>query len=221
MLNPCTLPSSPRDFPEWHHGRGEYAVWALDLAPWLAAECRALREHFDDLLLPGYVRQPHLTLRVCGFPAPVRRYDDDYLSEQYERDRAGLVRGAPGPFSIEVGALGTFETALFLSVRDFGGIARLHRALSLPGTDGFFALPHVTIGLYRVAVPLDEVRRRLARVAVVPRTLEIRGVSLMTYQPSVIGGPLTTKEFVGFSLEGVADQEGEDAGHGGVAHGPG
>lgn len=188
-----TLPSVQRDFSEWRRGRPAYAVWALDVdVPALRTRSADYCAHLADVLLPGYVRQPHVTIGLCGFPVARPGWPDDYGIEDWLAQLDALAGSAPPPFVIELGEPDSFTSAGYFPVVDgVGGIDKL-RALLTPVTDDLSYLAHVTFGLYRHVMPLNDVLARLAGVAAHPPLhLEISRLSWMTYEAAVIGGPLT------------------------------
>ena len=195
-----TLPNVQKDFTDWRAGRHRYAVWAIDLDhDWLCEASEKMRRHFADLLLPDYARQPHITLRVCGFPCRDRRLDDDYTHAHFAAQVSALESARIEPFPISIGALDTFTTAPYFSVLDIdGGIAHARRALAMPAGDGpgekgLPYVPHVTFGLYGGRFPLADVIHRLRSGPENKSVrLNIRRLTLMTYEASVIAGPLTS-----------------------------
>ena len=111
LAEPHTLRNERRDFHEWHRGRPHYLLWALDVdtAP-LRARVAAAQRALDGLLLEGYVRQPHITLALCGFPAtgPLRaedEFDDALIATQL----AALQASAPPVFELGIGGLESFS----------------------------------------------------------------------------------------------------------------
>ena len=114
-----TLPNVQKDFTDWRAGRHRYAVWAIDLDhDWLREASENMRQHCADLLLPDYARQPHVTLRICGFPGPNRRLGDDYTQADLAAQVSALESAQIEPFPISIGALDTFTTAPYFSVID-------------------------------------------------------------------------------------------------------
>jgi 2'-5' RNA ligase len=189
-----TQPNVQRDFVEWHRGRSPYVVWVLDvdLAP-VRQRIEAARQHLEGILLPGYQRQPHLTLDLCGFPADYPTDDEEFslawLAEQY----AALRRLVLPPFELQIEGLDSFDSAPYLSVRDQGEIAAIRAALAVNGQNrlDFDFVPHVTVGLYGRQVPAVTVNRHLANfVAGPPIRVEINAICLMAYEPADIGGRL-------------------------------
>jgi hypothetical protein len=191
-----TLPCVQRDFAEWRQGRIFYAVWALDLdTPELRARSESLRARFAKYFLPDYCRQPHVTIDLCGFPAPEAVLKDDYGFSAFADQLAHLGASQLAPFTIEVGQPDSFSSAAYFSLADTdGGIERLRGALGTtrPAND-FSYVPHVTFGLHRRAVPLGRMVQELqAADGIENLSVEISKLSLMIYQASVIGGPLST-----------------------------
>ena len=195
-----TLPNVQKDFTDWRAGRHRYAVWAIDLDhDWLREASEKMRRHCADLLLPDYARQPHITLRISGFPSLERRLEDDYTHAGFAAQVSALESARIEPFPISIGALDTFTTAPYFSVLDIdGGIARARRALAMPAGDGpgekgIPYVPHVTFGLYGGRFPLAGVIHRLRSGPENKSVrLTIRRLTLMTYEASVIAGPLTS-----------------------------
>ncbi len=146
-----TLACRHDDFSDWHQGRRRYAVWAIAAdTPALTAAVDGLKAQLAPWLLPGYRRQPHVTLRLCGFPAAVPRGTDDYPAATLERQIAALQANAPAPFTLAIGRPDSFASAAYLSVDDrAGGIHAARAALAGAdcAADGFAYAPHVTCGL--------------------------------------------------------------------------
>lgn len=195
MSDSRTIASVHADFPEWHRGRPCYAIWAIDVdGPAVRAACTDLAHHLAPFLLPGYRRQPHVTLHLCGFPRAVGEQADDFSPVALAGQLAALAGGAPEPFSIAIGTPATFTSAVYLGVADGeGGVARLRTALGGGGAaEGAFPyVPHVTVGLYRAAYPLAEV---LAALAAWGRStsleVPVNRLTLLTYRSEDIAGPL-------------------------------
>ena len=190
-----TLPSEQRDFGDWRHGRRHYAVWALDvdLAPVRALSavgCRAIA----DFLLPGYCRQPHVTVALCGFPAARATLADDYPLARLLAEVDALRRARLPEFAIEIGAPASFSSAAYFAVSDpEGGIAALRRLLADDAADaGLAYLPHVSFALYRGEFSFAAMLARLAALDCgEPLRLPVARLVLMSYEAAVIGGRLT------------------------------
>jgi 2'-5' RNA ligase len=190
-----TLPCEQRDFVEWRQGRSEFAVWAIDLdLPDLIALSAQYQNHLQHFLLADYLRQPHITLQIAGFPCTTASLPDDFPPQKMQAQIARLRAIEQAPFAIEVLAVDSFSSAAYFTICDSsGGIARIRNALACAGDDDFPYIPHVTFGLYRAAFPMATVLRELSAVPTFePMQLTINKVSLLTYQAAVIGGTLST-----------------------------
>jgi len=191
-----TQPCEQKDFVDWRQGRRYFAVWALDLdLPDLRQASAEIRAALPAYWLPGYARQPHLTIGICGFPGAVSRRADDYGFAHFSAQCQALVTAAPASFCLEIGAPDSFASAAYFSVRDpAGGIAQLRQILAGEDKDtdddaGF--VPHVTFGLYQAGLPLPEVLAELrARNPLPPLRLTVGKLAWMVYEAAVIGGPL-------------------------------
>lgn len=193
-----TLPSEQRDFPEWHRGRLRYSVWAIAVDH-VEVEQRleSVRAALEPLLLPGYARQAHVTLHICGFVADESRYPDDFPPHQLQRQVEAVQALQLEPFRLRVAGAFSFASAACLVVHDgSGNLARLRDAFrgSAPSFDATPYVPHVTAGLYAGAWPMAEIERRLQPLASLPAIdLEVGALDWMSYDSRRIGGPLHTE----------------------------
>lgn len=197
LAEPRTLRNERRDFHAWHRGRPHYLLWALDVdTPPLRARVAAAQRALDGLLLASYLRQPHITLALCGFPAVARApAADEFDAGLIARQLAALQTAAPAAFELAVGGLESFSSAPFLSVHDASGtLDTLRRCLHVGGDDAHGGyVPHVTVGLYAGAWPTAELAARFHALADVPRlACRIDRLSLMGYVAADIGGALFT-----------------------------
>lgn len=191
-----TVRNEVRDFVEWHRGRAPYVFWGLLLdSPALAGQLARAASWLDGLLLDRYVREPHVTLDVCGFPADLSADEESFTPALINAQVTRLLAAAPAPFSIRIGGLDSFTSAPFLRVFDVDrGIAGLRQCLAENGRHRLFGdyVPHVTVGLYRDAWPLPAVAERIATCPTGDELAMIIGqADLLGYAPSVIGGALT------------------------------
>ena len=193
--NPTTVPSSTQDYPEWHRGRKDYALWLIELGnDEIHKKVHAAREHLAEFLLKPYERQPHITLFVCGFLADTPRFKDDYDREQLRVHTQLLNDSKVKPFSIEIGKLNSFATAPFLEVDDSeGGIHRVRSLLSTAakeiGRSAF--MPHLTVGLYSGAFSSTVVGRRISTFSSEPVRFKVERITFASYQAREIAGPLS------------------------------
>lgn len=188
-----TLENVRRDFPEWHRGRPRYLLWAIDAdQPSVRAEMAQAADHLQDLLLDGYVRQPHVTLALCGFPTDDPQREDDFGPAALLAQLKALRAAPCAPFMLQIGQLASFSSAPFLAVQDLeGGLGVLRKALSATThpTGGRY-VPHVTVGLYRGCYPTAQVQARLDAHAAQPVLCPVDRISLMSYASAEIGGTL-------------------------------
>ena len=203
-----TLPSEQRDFVEWHRGRPHYAVWAVALHdPAIDARLEQLRAALQPLLLPGYRRQPHITLQLCGFAVEQPRQADDFGPQQLQAHADALVRLRLPPFELQVGGAFSFASAACLAVHDASdSLTRLRTALSravAPG-DAPPSVPHLTAGLYRGAWPMHEVQQRLrALQSLPPIAVPVTRLAWMRYDTAVVGGRLRTLSYFDLGSGGL------------------
>lgn len=198
LAAPLTLRNERRDFRAWHRGRPHYLLWALDVdRPPVRARVAAARRALDGLLLDGYLRQPHVTLALCGFPAPAQTpaAADEFDHARLDAGIAALRAARIASFTLEIGALESFSSAPFLCVHGAdGALAALRACLQpdAPHPQGDY-VPHVTVGLYAGAWPTAAIAPRLDAFApAAPLRCEITRVSLMGYAAAEIGGALFT-----------------------------
>lgn len=191
----ATQPSIRRDFVEWHRGRQPYVFWGLDVdTPAIARRVAATAGHLGGWLLEGYTRQPHVTLDLCGFPCARPNSADEFGRDLLAGQIAALQAAGLAPFAIDIGDPDSFLSAPYLAVHDpVGGIAALRRCLAINGEQRLFGdyVPHVTLGLYALAVPFADVLSRLFACRIPEKLVcAVDRLSLMAYAPAEIGGKL-------------------------------
>ncbi|MBB1520067.1 2'-5' RNA ligase family protein [Aquipseudomonas guryensis] len=184
-----------RDYPEWHCGRKRYGLWAIPVGcPAVLARMQAARELLGDWLHPGYLRQAHITLFVCGFEALQRRYDDDFCSDQLQRQREDLQRLPLAPFELQIGRLDSFSSAAFLQVDDpQRRLQPLRDCLTGHAEEIRQSpyLPHLTLGLYRQSISAQAWRERAAALSQPqPLHFTVHELHYCTYQADQLFGPL-------------------------------
>lgn len=192
-----TIPSRQRDFAEWHQGRPRFAVWAIALDDTdVHARLGEVRRVLDPMLLPGYQRQPHITLQVCGFPVDAPARPDDFGRHHLQAQLDALARLGQTAFEVCIGEAFTFASAACLSVGDEArALARLRTACqdAAPSSDTTPYVPHVTAGLYAGTWPLREVHARLQSIRTLPaQRLRVGSLDWMCYDSTRIAGPLST-----------------------------
>lgn len=196
LVSAWTVDSIQKDFVDWRKGRRRYAVWAIDLdIPNLCTASTRMRQHLEDYLLPQYGRKPHITLCICGFPGSDNGREDDYTPTLFEAQITSLKSARLRPFQVAIGRPETFTTAAYFAVLDNeGGIVRTRQALGSDalGEKDFHYVPHVTFGLYCAQFSVAEVLQRMRSFPDLTSAQIVVGrIVLMTYEASVISGPLT------------------------------
>jgi len=180
-----TLVAELRDYPEWHRGRERYGVWVVpidDAA--LMGYIEQARHQLADLLHSSPLRQPHLTVFVCGFHQQQRVADDDFPTERLQQQLRLLRRDAGACCSLPLSAPDSFASAAFIPVGDpQGRLARWRELLGQVTTEVRQSpyVPHITLGLYRHKVSAAVVRERLGTIKAPTRSLSITQLHYVTY----------------------------------------
>lgn len=186
-----TLACEDRDFPEWHGGRSQALVWAVEIDdPDLDDVVTAARHRCADYLFPAYERRPHVTLTFAGLAAApgLPGYDDAAL----EADLALLRSVVPGtPVSLRVSGWDSFAMVPYLAIEG-PWLHTAHEMVRHRTTDGhpMDYRPHVTVGHYRGRWPLDEVLTAL-RAPLPALEWSVGELSLLSYETHRFAGPLT------------------------------
>ncbi|WP_220814760.1 2'-5' RNA ligase family protein [Pseudomonas paralcaligenes] len=198
LLDPChapdaTLPCELRDHPEWRRGRERYWLWSIPVeCPRVLTRLGAARALLGDWLHPPGLRQAHITLFVCGFPCAKPGHDDDIATTRLDDQRGALEALRMAPFELSIGGLDSFASAAFLTVREDAALDRLRQALGRFTAEVRQApyVPHLTVGLYRVAANTAEWRRAAALGGCPPLALSVRELQLVSYAAAEPQGPL-------------------------------
>jgi 2'-5' RNA ligase len=191
-----TVPNLDGDFSAWHRGRIAFAFWGIELGGGgLDARLASARRQLEGFLRPGYRRQAHLTIAVCGFPSLSERLPDDFTPERLDRQIRGLQALGPAPFDIEIGRLASFSSAAYLRAEASprGALDAIRRCLVevVPEPPDWRYTPHVTIGLYRDRRSMADIGARIhAFEDGATISMPADALALMTYDPADLEGPL-------------------------------
>jgi len=189
-----TLVAELRDFAEWHRGRKRYGVWILPMVqPDLLDYVAKVRGALADLLHPSPLRQPHMTVFVCGFHQARGRADDDFSSAMLRRQRALLRRIELRRATLPLAKPDSFASAAFIPVNDSEGqVARWRDLLGSVSREirQSAYVPHITLGLYRRHVNAPTLRQRLAAFGAPPVALAATELQYVTYAAHDPIGPL-------------------------------
>ncbi len=184
-----------RDYPEWHRGRRRYALWGIDAQlPAIQQRMRSAQTLLGDWLHPGYRRQAHITLFVCGFPCQNSAFNDDIAMSCLAAQQRVLQDLAATPFELQIGGLGSFASAPYLQVNDpQQRLPALRAALAgmHPEVRQSHYLPHLTLGLYQRRVSRAQWQVCCADwLAEAPLSLPVDSLYLLSYRADELYGPL-------------------------------
>lgn len=181
FTQPCEL----RDYPEWHRGRKRYCLWSIPVeCPKVLSRLEAARTLLGDWLQPSGIRQAHVTLFVCGFVCAVPRHDDDIATAVLDDQRAAIETLQLAPFTLRIGGLDSFASAAFMAVEENDTLSCLRQELGRLSTEVRQApyVPHLTVGLYRMAASTAEWRSRAAALRdCLPLDLPVHELQLVSY----------------------------------------
>jgi 2'-5' RNA ligase len=196
-----TLATEDKDYSCWHRGRKNFAVWAIDIRnSEVEARFKKARECMAEFLYEPYLRQPHITLLVCGFLRKTAEFSDDYSSDRQSIHIQNLKQAKIKPFKIGIGGLNSFAAAPFLEVADVeGGLEKIRRILKASDREpsSWEYVPHLTTGLYAGAFNTNQVAQKTADLRQSPLIYHIvYKIRLLTYSSFTIAGPLTKQSEV-------------------------
>ncbi|NUG24615.1 2'-5' RNA ligase family protein, partial [Acinetobacter lactucae] len=148
------VPTTIRDYPEWHLGRQNYALWYLEINDQKVVDyLDVLRAHFSEFLLEPNHRQYHITLFICGFlNHETRMYSDDFSLSELEQQREILKKENFRSFQLKIGSVDSFSSALFVQIQDTENIlSQIRQKLGLVSNEiaALEYCPHITLGLYK------------------------------------------------------------------------
>lgn len=194
MAGAHTWANIQRDFSGWHQGRSPYLIWAIDLDTLRVRQAvLRVRRRLPGLLRGDYVRQPHLTLELCGFPALSASASDEFMPEDVAVQVAGLRHAGLSPFGLDIGGVSSFDGAPYLVVRDRQQqLPVVRHALKGGGGDRLWGLfePHVTVGLYARRYPVRRLAKQLRSRHDPALKVRVERLTLMAYDSARIGGKL-------------------------------
>jgi 2'-5' RNA ligase len=193
------VPTSIRDYPEWHLGRQNYALWYLEINDQKIVDyLDALRAHFSEFLLEPNSRQYHITLFICGFlDQETRVYSDDFSLREFEHQREILIKEDFAPFHLRIGLVDSFSSALFVEIQDIKNTLPLIRQKLGLVSNEIAALeycPHITLGLYKKDYSSDLILRKISELPVQYKhaefDLKVEHLTFGYYQAQTLQGKL-------------------------------
>lgn len=193
------VPTSIRDYPEWHLGRQNYALWYLEINDQKIVDyLDALRAHFSEFLVEPNSRQYHITLFICGFLThETRIYSDDFSLSELEQQREILRKENFSSFQLKIGSLDSFSSALFVQIQDTENIlSQIRQKLGLVSNEiaALEYCPHITLGLYKKEYSSDLILRKISQLPVQYKhaefDLKVEHLTFGYYQAQTLQGKL-------------------------------
>lgn len=193
------VPTSIRDYPEWHLGRQNYALWYLEINDQKVIDyLDALRAHFSEFLLEPNSRQYHITLFICGFLThETELYSDDFSLSELEQQREILRKENFPSFQLKIGSVDSFSSALFVQIQDTKNIlSQIRQKLGLVSNEiaALEYCPHITLGLYKKEYSSDLILRKNFQLPVQYKhaefDLKVEHLTFGYYQAQTLQGKL-------------------------------
>lgn len=193
--NQYTIPTEMHDYPEWHKGRENYALWYIEIRqPELIAYLNQLRQHFSNYLLQPNIRQFHITLFICGFlKQDSIQYDDDFSQAQFLQQFTHLKNTDFKTFKLMTGQIKSFESALFVEILDTENSLSKIRKLFSKTHQEIAALdycPHITLGLYQVAFESKQIFEEISAIKQKTFEISIDHLTFGMYKAKILQGKL-------------------------------
>ena len=194
-----TVPTESHDYPEWHKGRMYYALWYLEIQqPDLLNYLNQLRHQFSSYLFQPNTRQFHITLYICGFlneNGTQTNLDDDFSQQNFQQQLDLLKKADLNTFSLKVGKLNSFNSALFLEIEDTGNsLSKIRDSLKKSKQEiaPLNYCPHITLGLYSDEFESDDIFKMIDSNEQKIFEIVINSLSFGIYQANILQGQLTT-----------------------------
>lgn len=193
------VPTSIRDYPEWHLGRQNYALWYLEINDQKIVDyLDALRAHFSEFLLEPNSRQYHITLFICGFLThETELYSDDFSLSELEQQREILRKENFSSFQLKIGSVDSFSSALFVQIQDTENIlSQIRQKLGLVSNEiaALEYCPHITLGLYKNVYSSDLILHKISELPVQYKhaefDLKVEHLTFGYYQAQTLQGKL-------------------------------
>lgn len=204
------MPTSIRDYPEWHLGRQNYALWYLEINDQKIVDyLDALRAHFSEFLIEPNHRQYHVTLFICGFLTnETKIYGDDFSFGEFVQQREILRKEDFAPFYLKIGSVDSFSSALFVEIGDTENIlSQIRQKLGLVSNEiaALEYCPHITLGLYKKDYSSDLILHKISELPVQYKHTEfdfkVEHLTFGYYQAQTLQGKLYPSQhlFLGVS----------------------
>lgn len=190
-----TIPTEAHDYPEWHKGREDYALWYIEIEqPELIAYLNRLRQQFSNYLLQPNLRQFHITLLICGFlKQDCMQLNDDFSQDQFQQLLARLENTHFKTFKLSTGQIKSFESALFIEILDTENSLSRIRNLFSSSHQEIAALeycPHITLGLYQAAFKAEQIFNAISALPQKTFEISIDHLTFGFYKAKILQGEL-------------------------------
>ncbi|WP_335968912.1 2'-5' RNA ligase family protein [Acinetobacter bereziniae] len=157
-----TVATQAYDYPEWHKGRENYALWYIEIKhPALGAYLNQLRQKFSNFLFHPNTRQFHITIYICGFLTDLSpQFDDDFQFKHLQQHLQDLKKSNLQPFKLKTGKINSFSSALFVDIHDDqNSLSNIKKILSYSTQEiaPTQYCPHITLGLYKAEFPSQQI----------------------------------------------------------------
>ena len=210
-----TVPTLAHDYPEWHKGRENYALWYIEIEhPELVEYLNKLRAIFEPDLFQPNIRQFHITLFVCGFLKKEADtilshqkntviYNDDFSIEQFQQQYMQLKALNLKPIQLKIGKINSFDSALFVEVLDTeNSLSNIRHLLSQQTFEpaALHYCPHITLGLYRCEFQSEYLYEKISQIPQQSFNIEIEHLTFGSYQAKVLQGVLYPNQHIQLGL---------------------
>ena len=194
-----TIPTLAHDYPEWHHGREDYALWYVEIHhPELVNYLNQLRYFFSKELFQPNIRQFHITLFVCGFLTQHhKRWNDDFQQEQFNQQTLLLEQLKIQSFRIKTGKINSFDSALFVEIDDIENSLSKIRTHFYENSQEPAALqyhPHITLGLYQAEIQAQKIFSKIEQIEQLEFEISIEHLTFGFYKAKILQGELYAQQ---------------------------
>ncbi|HCA5349359.1 TPA: 2'-5' RNA ligase family protein [Acinetobacter baumannii] len=193
------VPTPIRDYPEWHLGRQNYALWYLEINDQkLVHYLDQLRAYFSEFLVEPNHRQYHVTLFICGFLTHENKVHGDDFSLSALEQQSEILRKENFPsFQLKIGSVDSFSSALFVEIGDTENIlSQIRQKLGLVSNEiaALEYCPHITLGLYKKDYSSDLILHKISELPVQYKQaefdLKVEHLTFGYYQAQTLQGQL-------------------------------
>ena len=179
-------------FPDWHKGISHYGFWAVEIhePSWLSL-IKEAQIYLHKYAYPNYLRAPHITISACGL------IDENHFSTLRLTQQSNALKQLNiSPFTLTLGPLDSFTTAMYLGIEDKSdSLYKIREHLNAVTTDHPTEIyyPHVTLGLYRDNFSTREIAKEIQSFRLQASqnltSIEVTELVFCRYETKVLQGP--------------------------------